>query len=50
MCDAEIRLLNSFELIQQLSTASLFNVLNHRKQQTGKVSVFYYNKPGKVFL
>ena len=50
MCEAEMRLFNSFKIIQQFSTASLFNFWNHCKQQTGKVSMFYCNNLGKGFF
>ena len=48
--DAEIWLFNSFKIIQQrLFTASSFNLLTHRKKQSGKVSMFYFINLGKVF-
>ena len=51
MRDAEIRLFNSLKIIQRrLFTASLFNFFNHRKEQTGKVSMFYFSHLGKVFV
>ena len=51
MCDAEIWLFNSFKIIQQrLFTTSLFTFLSHRKEQTGKVSMFYFSTLGKVFV